>query len=110
LEIHAQNKISGMLILLLPVNVAMHLHARCLSLSPEFNRNWNLSTDISKTVQCHNLQTFLHRPRQAETQTDTMKLRDIFMQIFIMNVQKNLPSVWARPQIIKNLVQTTHGL
>ena len=69
-----------------------------------------MSTDISKTVQYHNLQKFVHRPRQAEAQADTMKLRDIFMKLLIINVQKNLPSVWVRPQIIKNLVQTTHGL
>jgi hypothetical protein len=39
-----------------------------------------------------------------------MKLTDIFLQLFIMNVQKNLPLLWARSHIIKNLVQTTHGL
>jgi hypothetical protein len=33
-----------------------------------------VSTDISKTFQIYNLQKFVHRPRQAETQADTMKL------------------------------------
>lgn len=45
-----------------------------------------MSTDIIKTVQYHSLQKFVHGPQQAETQADTMRLRDIFMQLFIMNV------------------------
>jgi hypothetical protein len=66
------------------------IHVKCPLLLSDYNPNWNVSINFSKTLQLSNFMKvwFLRCHMQIEGQTEMAKLKGIFLQFSVSNKPK----------------------